>query len=726
MCSLSLSLSLSLSYSRPRVLCSYPVGTLVFFGALLFGARHAIHTGQRTTLFVATRFLHGEYEARYYWWELAEMGRRFLLVGVLVVVPAQGTIEQLAYGSMIALLYLALQTRASPFKRASDDFFAIACSLLLSVFFLCAILYKYAELTDVHDLYDVMSPEQRTDYRPPFVALVTVLTFTSVGAFVFLALIIFVQWVDEMRRQRREARAARARRLRYSSVYEDRLSTAEYTRSGKEVEPPPLSEGAFHVFLSHTWAQGEEAMRTVKLRLQEMMPHLRVFLDKDDLKTGAGAEYIDVSSVMLCFCTQKYFQSRACARELFRAQLQSKPLIAVLEPDQARGGLSIHEIKAVLTSAHYAHFGADDSAAADQTWDAQWRLDNEMAAWDVQWSGSGLGRPTGEAIAASLFRQPALEWNRLSAFQDVTMRHIAERLLPEASRGTVYVQDEMSSLEVPPMTLPRKHKYHLFCSRSCAGAAELADEINRELGTTIKWTANRDELHLCARLLLYLTGKTWTSGEASAAFVQDVSAAQALGVPLLLVHEAPSALEADAVRSACPFNDFWNDGWTPKHLLTGSTHVYKQIATALKPDVWRKAGLATVALKLAEAQPGTAEGEAPSQTTTARGGLKGAVWPSRAPKDKKQAPGGLCAPDDETTWQVATEPARGVQAVEVQIEPSVAAATAPQMAAPAASPIDMSNMMEAFKGFFSPKEDDEPPPGPERPPASAAAYNLDA
>ena len=211
-----------------------------------------------------------------------------------------------------------------------------------------------------------------------------------------------------------------------------------------------------------------------------------------------------------------------------------------------------------------------------------------------------------------------------------------------------------------------------------------------------------------------------------------MSAAQSLGVPLLLVHEAPSAVEADAVRGACPFDDFWNDGWTPKHLLKGSTNVYKQIATALKPDVWRKAGLATVALKLAEeAQPGTAEGEgeaAPSQTTTttARGGLKGPVWPIRAPKDKQQAAGGLRAPDDGTTWQVAAEPARGVKAIEVQIEPSVAAASAPQMAAPAAAPTDVANMMEAFKGFFSPKEDDEPPSRPARRPASAAAYNLDA
>ena len=109
-------------------------------------------------------------------------------------------------------------------------------------------------------------------------------------------------------------------------------------QSGNEVEPPALGEGSFHLFLSHTWAQGEETMRTIKLSLLAMMPTVCVFLDKDDLKEGAGAEYIDKSSVVLCFCTAKYMQSRACAREIFRAVLQGKPMFAVLESDTVARG----------------------------------------------------------------------------------------------------------------------------------------------------------------------------------------------------------------------------------------------------------------------------------------------------------------------------------------------------------------------------------------------------
>ena len=43
-----------------------------------------------------------------YWWELIEMLRRLVLVGVFVVIRP-GTIEQLAYGTVAALVYLTVQ-----------------------------------------------------------------------------------------------------------------------------------------------------------------------------------------------------------------------------------------------------------------------------------------------------------------------------------------------------------------------------------------------------------------------------------------------------------------------------------------------------------------------------------------------------------------------------------------------------------------------------------------
>lgn len=64
-----------------------------------------------------------------------------------------------------------------------------------------------------------------------------------------------------------ERRRLKARRLR------SRTDNAE-------IEPPRIAHGKFHVFLSHTWAQGEDPASIIKLRLLEMMPNTRVFLDK--------------------------------------------------------------------------------------------------------------------------------------------------------------------------------------------------------------------------------------------------------------------------------------------------------------------------------------------------------------------------------------------------------------------------------------------------------------
>ena len=78
-----------------------------------------------------------------------------------------------------------------------------------------------------------------------------------------------------------------------------------------------------------------------------------------------------------------------------------------------------------------------------------------------------------------------------------------------------------------------------------------------------------------------------------------MEAALRKGVHLLPVHEMPSAVDDDPQRGACAFNDFWND-CTPNHLLKGDANIYKQIAIALKPGAWRKAGLATVVGKMAK------------------------------------------------------------------------------------------------------------------------------
>ena len=118
--------------------------------------------------------------------------------------------------------------------------------------------------------------------------------------------------------------------------------------------------------------------------------------DVDDLKKGAGGEFVDTSVVILVCCTRRYFQSQACAREILRAVLRGKPLVALIEPEARHGAFSIEEIKATLS---------------DDAWAYSWGLEGEMAA---------LGypkMPTGEELVNALFADFPIEWNRFSALQ---------------------------------------------------------------------------------------------------------------------------------------------------------------------------------------------------------------------------------------------------------------------------------------------------------------------
>ena len=571
----------------------YPVGWTATTALLLFVARKSILGLQKpTALSNALSFVYSEFEPAFFWWEVPEMARRFLLVGLMSIVLS-GSIVQLVIAALFGILYLVLQLQAKPYKEASDDYVALASTTSLSVLLWSCVVLKVGVLTDTPEVDAILPPRLRTNFSVPS-ALLSVVTFASVVVILAVSVLIAMQQErQDQQRRAAEARVAKARRLRYRS-------------NGAEVIPPMVPDGHFHLFLSHTWAQGEEAMRTVKLRMLELMPDVHVFLDKDDLKTGAGAEYIDVSSSVLCFCTVKYFESRACAREIFRAILRGKPLIAVLEPDVSRGGLKRKAIEALLTTALYPPLGHSD-APATKTWVEKWALHGEVAEWGYS------AIPTCNQIVEALFKEDPIEWNRFSAFQDVSVLRAAERVLLEKDRGAVYVQDEVSNQVFVSPVLTHGRAHHLYCSPHNLGASAVGEELSALLeqasqGTkggsaaaALKVTTALAELEQCEHMLLYLTSATWTSGEASAAFTREVELAQRLGVHLLLVHEFPSALDDDAsTRGACDFNDMWNEGWTPKHLLTGEANVYKQIAIALKPGAWRRAGLATVLIKMGE------------------------------------------------------------------------------------------------------------------------------
>ena len=93
--------------------------------------------------------LHAD-EPAFFWWELIEMAKRFLLVGLMVL--AQGNMMQLYAATLVVAALLLFQVQASPFRDMLDDYLASSASFCLLVIFLCGTAFKISALTELEDI----------------------------------------------------------------------------------------------------------------------------------------------------------------------------------------------------------------------------------------------------------------------------------------------------------------------------------------------------------------------------------------------------------------------------------------------------------------------------------------------------------------------------------------------------------------------------------------------
>ena len=122
---------------------------------------------------------------------------------------------------------------------------------------------------------------------------------------------------------------------------------------------------------------------------------------------------------------QRYFQSKACARELLRAVLRGKPLVALLEPEARHGAQSIEEIRASLTD----------------EWVHSWGLEDEMAELGYD------EMPGGKAVFDALFGSSPIEWNR--AARRLQHTHKSERGCSRATHRELLSVGCVSRLRLP-------------------------------------------------------------------------------------------------------------------------------------------------------------------------------------------------------------------------------------------------------------------------------------
>jgi hypothetical protein len=543
---------------------AYPIGLFVLNGTLLYCARAAIQTSTPTPLSAAVVFLFREYNVSYFWWELMEMGRRFLLVGLFIVVPfPQGTIMQCALAVFVAIIYLLFQVQAMPFQRTDDNYLALCASVSIVALLLCTTFFKFATFTELPDVQALMSLEQQVDFRVDDLLVMGIFVGCTFGALLFSLLLVLINMKAERQKRALAEQAASMRRLR---LVDD----------GTVVCLPPAAGGGFHIFLSHVWGSGQDQMRVVKQRLREMLPGASVFLDVDDLEDISDLEgYVDRSSVVLISCSPGYFESKNCMREIRCAVSKGKPLIALLE-EPGRGGASVEGVRAQLEVAEANY--------------SKWGFEHDDG-------------PRGAALADALLSRAPIEWNRLGVFQDVTLRLIAERLLP-GDHGPTYVEGEAAHQQQNTVIRARARGVQdaspgvrVYISPLNPGAQELLDELRGTQLVAVVAISEVCELGTCDHMLLALNGKTWTRDDESALLAHEIVLAMRAGTNVLCVHEMPG-LEQPSERHPVEFATFFacESGATPAHLLKAG--IYGSIAVPFKGGQWRKASFVLLAKAL--------------------------------------------------------------------------------------------------------------------------------
>eukprot|EP00966_Prymnesium_polylepis_P040294 935050-Prymnesium_polylepis.1 len=229
-------------------------------------------------------------------------------------------------------------------------------------------------------------------------------------------------------------------------------------------------------------------------------------------------------------------------------------------------------------------------------WVSKWKLEKKLAEWASDWGVAEVKTPTGSEICESLFKQPPLEWSRITPFQDRTMVLMCRRLLPEAEKRDIYLQGASS------FKLPKGHfTVSVYCSPHNPGWRELAEELNGiwpgllQLVDIQSW----NDVGSCDHMLVYLNTKTWTHDPEP--FAAEIREAQRAGLHLQPCHEYPSVTDPGSERQALEFKQIMDA--TPSDLKKWPTNIYSQIAISIKGGELREPGLANLAARLAVRVP---------------------------------------------------------------------------------------------------------------------------
>jgi len=291
----------------------WPIGVPLLFGALLFWAElRRTRSASKTLLAPSISFLRKEYIKSCWFWEVAELGRKEVLTGFLLLVPQELNFLRIVLAMLLSLCHVVLLAVARPYRSSSTAFVALLTSFTLCCTIFSSLLVKFIS------------------YGSPA-------AFGVDGAFRLSMIILAFNF----------GVIAIAVAFFSRQVYEDARAPVLLLKSTGQ--RPRLELAATHrwaLFISHSW-DNQDIAGLIKRQLQLLLPGVSVFLDVDDLHSvDALEEYVSSSAVLLVLLgSTRYFSSDNCLREVQAAKLRGKPLCLVHESDPQKQGAPLHVLK---------------------------------------------------------------------------------------------------------------------------------------------------------------------------------------------------------------------------------------------------------------------------------------------------------------------------------------------------------------------------------------------
>ena len=326
----------------------YPIGLLVLTAMLLIRAREAVVARRPTPLSSAISFLHREYEPHMWWWELIEMLRRLLLVGLMQIMVESGSALQIVLGTVFSVVFLLFQVQSSPYVSLHDDHLSSSCSFALSTIFLTSI-----GSSTRRSPICVTSREDECGAEPGVCDGLVLLRHAALPQHLWCSDRLHNHLHTVCRRETAvRAKRSRPRRVGCGSSRPRRRPSPAAPGWPTWLKPDECAPNRVGPSMCCSRTTGHKARtRCVSRRGARDAADISA-LDVDALGNTCfkDFEHIDMSNTVLIFLTEGFLRSGPCAKELVRAVLLEKPIIAVLESDPHRGGLTQAKVVETITA----------------------------------------------------------------------------------------------------------------------------------------------------------------------------------------------------------------------------------------------------------------------------------------------------------------------------------------------------------------------------------------